>query len=358
MKILFSGGGTLGPVTPLLAIKDVLSVATPDARFLWIGTDSGPEKMLIEQEGIIFFAIRAGKLRRYASLLNIIDVANICLGTLQSLFFLIKHQPDICISAGGFVSVPVHFAAWIMGIPTWVHQQDVVPGLANKLMAPVASVITTALESSRAEFAFHKTQWIGNPVRSGIYQGSKEQAKKIFGLSGKLPVIFVTGGGTGSLRVNQMVAEAVHSLDGIAEIIHLTGKERPQEMSERMGREFSHYHPFQFLTADMKHAYAAADIVVSRGGFGTITELAALAKPTILIPKPGHQEANARLLSDAGAAIVLDEQLETGHSLVRHIRELLEQKNKAAELGKRLQQVMPVASHAVILDIARELARS
>ena len=146
MKILFSGGGTLGPVTPLLAIHDMVTEAHPNATFFWLGNKLGPEKMTIEKFDIPFHTISSGKLRRYISFWNVIDIIRIIIGFFQSIKILWKEKPDVCISAGGFVSVPVHAAAWLLGIPTWVHQQDVVIGLANKLMAPSARVITTALE--------------------------------------------------------------------------------------------------------------------------------------------------------------------------------------------------------------------
>ena len=351
MKVLFSGGGTLGPVTPLLAMWDVIHEAHPEARAIWVGTAHGPEKVLVEKNDMLFFPIPSGKLRRYFSPLNIIDLFKIMGGLFASFRLLLSERPDICISAGGFTSVPVHWAAWWLGIPTWIHQQDVVVGLSNRLMARSATQITTALEASTSQFSQKKTIWLGNPIRRDVFAGSKENAIERFHLDSSLPLVFVTGGGTGSQRVNQLIVEAVQHLKGHAQVVHLTGRERPQELVERAVKHFDYYHIFPFFTDEMKDAYAAADIVISRGGFGTISEIAALGKPSILIPKPGHQEHNVAYLAKTNAAVIVDEDTADGNFLAKKIRELLEHKKERDELGKRLQALLPKAKGADILNI-------
>ncbi|MBI5222011.1 MAG: UDP-N-acetylglucosamine--N-acetylmuramyl-(pentapeptide) pyrophosphoryl-undecaprenol N-acetylglucosamine transferase, partial [Candidatus Magasanikbacteria bacterium] len=287
MKIIFSGGGTLGPVTPLLAIQDIIKRNFPDAEFVWVGTKSGPEKELVEKAGIKFITIASGKLRRYISFWNIADIFRIFIGLFQSVKIIWRENPNFCISAGGFISVPVHWAAWLSGVPAWVHQQDVVVGLSNKLMAPFAAVITTTLAGNVRKFNKRKTFWLGNPVRREVLAGNRERAFQRFNLTAGLPVVFATGGGTGSMRVNQLIIRAVPELKGICQIIHLSGKERPQELVDRAVQHFSEfYQVHQFFSEAMADAYAVADLVISRGGFGTITEVAALSKPAILIPKP------------------------------------------------------------------------
>ncbi|HBB37776.1 MAG: UDP-N-acetylglucosamine-N-acetylmuramyl- (pentapeptide) pyrophosphoryl-UDP N- acetylglucosamine transferase [Candidatus Magasanikbacteria bacterium GW2011_GWD2_43_18] len=349
MKVLFSGGGTLGPVTPLLAIWDVLQDAHPEAKAVWVGTKHGPEKSLVEKKDILFFTIPSSKLRRYFSPLNIIDVFKMIGAFFAALNLLLHERPDVCISAGGYTSVPVHWAAWWLGIPTWVHQQDVVVGLSNRIMARSATKITTALEASTTLFPKKKTIWLGNPIRKEILSGSKEAAMKQFNLNPTLPLIFVTGGGTGSLRVNQLVVEAVQHLKGFAQVIHLTGRDRPQELVQRAVKHFAYYQIFPFFTDEMKDVYAAADIIISRGGFGTITEIAALGKPAILIPKPGHQEQNVAYLAKADAAVIINETTADGNFLAKKIRELLESPVKKKELGARLQALLPQAAETKIL---------
>ena len=180
MKVIFSGGYTLGPVTPLLAIYDVIKQKYPEAEFLWVGTMKGPEKKLIEEKGIRFTTLTSGKIRRYISIWNLVDFFRIIIGFFQSLKLIWQTNPDVCISAGGYVSVPLHWAAWLFGVPTWIHQQDVKVGMSNRLMASFAKIITTALEKNVKEFSKKKTFWLGNPIREEILHGDKAEAIKLF----------------------------------------------------------------------------------------------------------------------------------------------------------------------------------
>ncbi len=355
MKILFSGGATLGPVTPLLAIRDSLQEKYPDASYVWIGTKRGPEREIVSRNHIPYYSIQSGKFRRYLSPLNIIDVFRIIIGFFQAFRILWKEYPDICISAGGFVSVPVHIAAWFLGIPTWIHQQDVGVGFANRLMVPCARVITTSLKELTNKFPKRKTIWLGNPVRSEIFEGQKKRAQKLFGLSGKLPVVLVLGGGTGSLKVNQLIVEAVPHLKGHAELIHLSGRERPQEMVTRTSQLFPYYHLYQFLDAEMKDAYAAADIIICRGGFGTLTEAAALKKPCIIIPKPGHQVENVRLLERRGAAVLINELTSDGLYTAKKVRELLSDETLRYSIAGRMHEILKVAQKEEIQKVVTQL---
>ena len=354
MKILLSGGGTLGPVTPLLAMVEIFRTKYPEAEFLWVATEKGPEIEIVSTYKIKTVVIASGKLRRYLSLWNIFDLIKIAIGFFQSLRLLWCFNPEVVISAGAFVSVPLHYAAWWMGIPTWIHQQDAQIGLANRLMSPIAKRITVALEETGYHFARRKTRWLGNPVRQDLFLGNFVSARLKFNLTTNLPVVFVTGGGTGSLRVNQLVVEALPHLDGFCEIIHLSGRERPQELTDHANQHFSWYHAYQFFTTEMKDAYAVADIIISRAGFGTMSEIAALGKPAIFIPKPGHQEQNARSLEHENAALVLHEKTTTGLSLAKAVRTLIENKSAAAQMGVTFQKILPPARPADILQILNE----
>lgn len=357
MKILFSGGGTLGPVTPLLAIHEILARAFSAPEFLWAGTHDGPERALVEARGIPFVTMASGKVRRYASLWNIIDIFCLLAGFLQALLLLAEEKPDLCISAGGFVSVPIHMAARILGIPAWVHQQDARIGLANRFMAKIAAVVTTSLRAQAEKFPSGRARHLGNPVRSDILAGSGGRAREIFGLSGTLPVVFATGGGTGSARVNELVAGAAGHLEGAAEIIHLIGSDRSKEDVERAAKLYPFYHVYRFFAEEMADAYAVADIVVARAGFGTIAEAAALRKPLVLIPKEGHQEKNARFLAEAGAAVVLNQDSASGNHLARALKDLLANPARCAAMGERLHSLLPAASENSIIAIARELLK-
>jgi len=357
MKVLFSGGYTLGPVTPLLAVKEIIQDEYPASEFIWVGTKTGPEKKLIEEEKIKFLAISSGKFRRYFSLFNFVDIFRVFVGFFQAFKILWREKPSMCISAGGFVSVPVHFAAWLMGIPTWIHQQDILIGLSNSIMSPFARVITTSVEKNLKHFSKRKVFWLGNPVRKDILKGKKEKAQEIFGLKKNMPVVFANGGGTGSIKVNQMVVEAMQDLSGLVQIIHLSGKERPQELVERAQRHFEDYHVYQFFTKEMKHAYAVADIVVSRGGFGTLSEIAALGKVAIIIPKSGHQVDNVEFLENKGAAILVNERTADGLYLAKLIRQLLLDKEKKEKLAKNLSVILPLAKKHDIIDLVEKLLK-
>lgn len=356
MKIVFSGGGTLGPVTPLLAIHEVIKREYPQARFFWVGTRRGAERALVRQAGIPFASIATGKLRRYLSLFNLIDLFKMIGAFFHSLAILWHVNPDACISAGGFTSVPLHWAAWLLGIPTWIHQQDIRIGLANKFMAPCARVITTALQIHTNRFPARKTIWLGNPVRSAVLHGSIEAAQRQFNLSTDLPVVFVTGGGTGSLRVNQLVVEAVPHLGNVCQIIHLTGTERPQELAERTQAHYrDRYQVYQFFTDEMKLAYAAADLIISRGGFGTLSEIAAVHKPAIVIPKPGHQVENVRFFEQAGAVVRLNETTANGLYLAQLIKDLLAASERRETLAAKLATLLPLARREDILRVLKHL---
>lgn len=353
MKIIFSGGGTLGPVTPLLAIKEVIEKEYEKAKFVWIGTKNGPEKQLVLKYSIPFFTISSGKMRRYFSFWNFTDLFKIGFGFLQSFVILWREKPDVCVSAGGFVSVPVHFMAWIMGVPTWIHQQDVKVGLSNKIMAPFATKITTSLEEGIINFSAKKVEWLGNPVREEIIKGSKDRAIKKFGLKSDLPVVFVMGGGTGSVKINRLVVEVLPHLEGFCQIVHLTGKNKNKEIQKFS--KFENYFQFDFFTEEMKDAYAVSDLVVARGGFGTLSEVSALKKPTIIIPNSGHQQDNVKFLASAGALLSFDEDNISGVQLAKVIKDLLGDKSKMIEMGEKLIRLLPPAKEDDILGLTKEL---
>ncbi|MEY4723102.1 MAG: hypothetical protein RLZZ324_615 [Candidatus Parcubacteria bacterium] len=303
-RILFTGGGTLGPVTPLLAVAAEIRAFAPDAELSWIGTRTGPERALVEAAGIPFHAISSGKFRRYFSFANLVDLARVKIGFFQAYALLGRLRPDMVVSAGGFVAVPVAWAARLRGVKVHIHQQDPIPGLANKLSLPCATSVSVALESSLKDFSRRGRVpvWTGNPVRAALLGGSREEAVRIFSLEEGLPTVLVLGGGTGSAALNALVAGALPTLTEHAQIIHVAGARKMVPQDPRR------YHQYSLLTDTLPHAFAAADLVVTRAGMGTLTELAALGKPALIVPMPAsHQEANARVFASAGAGVLLDE---------------------------------------------------
>lgn len=355
MKILFSGGFTLGPVTPLLAFADLIRVEYPDAEFLWVGTIDGPEKAMVEKRGVRFVAIPSGKIRRYFSLKNLTDFYRIHRGYVASKKILRAWRPDVCITAGGFVSVPLHFAAKRLGIPTWVHQQDLRLGLANKLMIPFAQIFTVALEKNIGVFPGKSAEWIGNPVREEILHGEINRARMRFGISPERKVLFALGGGTGSTTVNRIIAEAAPHLAEVCDIIHLAGLERPKDVCEKTAEHYTHYHFFDYFDEEMADAYALADVVVCRAGFGTLTELSALRKVAVLVPDAGHQEDNARLFTEAETAVVVDERVVDGNYLANTVRELLADTRTCEKMTANWSNVLPITTATRVGELLRQL---
>lgn len=354
-KIMFSGGGTLGPVTPLLSVAEVYKKEHANTQFVWVGTSNGPEKAVVETYKIPFYPIGAGKWRRYWSWHNIADIFRIIAAFFQSILLLWQEKPDLLISAGGFVSVPLHAAGWLLGIPSWIHQQDVRIGLATRLMTPFAKKITVALQDSVRGMPIKKTEWIGNPTRD-LSCADRNTALTFFGLNSTDPVIFVLGGGTGSQSINEMVLQALSSFPKNYQIIHLVGKERSGEMAERAAKSFPNYHVFTFFTDEMRYAYAAADVVVARAGFGTLSELAALSKPAIIVPMAGtHQEANTQFLADHKAVIALHQQLDNGLKLAKVVQRLIELPDERVLLGVTLHKVLPRTEDKKIVEIIDQM---
>lgn len=349
MRILLSGGGTLGPVTPLLAIAEVLK--DENTHFLFVGTKEGPEQDVVEAHGIKFQSMTAGKLRRYASILNIVDLARGVVGFIEAVKVVWKFKPDVCISAGGYNSVPLHIVAWFFGIPSWIHQQDLRVGLANRIMAPFARVISVALQANRKSFPQKKVVYLGNPVRKDIYRGDAKKAHRLFGLQAGLPTILVTGGGTGSARVNELTVQMLPHIEGKAQVIHITGKGKWGRFADDAKKVFKYYHPVEFLTEEMKDALAVCDIVIARGGFGTLTELAALGKPSIVIPLKGHQTENAMGLYELGAIEMADQDVIDGNYLGGKVREMLSIPEKTSGMVKKLGEHFKIAQNKEIIKV-------
>lgn len=355
MKILLSGGGTLGPVIPLLAIAEAVAEADPKAQFVWVGTKNGPERAVVAAAGMQFATIGAGKWRRYFSLLNIFDILRIVLGFFKSIGLIIKHRPTAVVSAGGYVSVPLHYAAFFLGVPAWVHQQDVRVGLANKLMFPLARKITCALKETKALLP-KRAEWIGNPSRD-LSVDSIANAYRRLGIPNGAPVIFALGGGTGSASINQLIIDALPHWPREWHVIHLLGRERPHEKNEGAAGIFSNYHVAAFFTDEMKDAYAVASVVISRAGFSTLTELAATKKAAVILPMyRTHQEDNARYFAERGGIVLLGQGTTSGLKLAQVVKELMDNGQMRRELGEELNKLLPRTGLAKISEILQKIA--
>ena len=300
--ILLTGGGTLGPVTPLLAVAAEWRKRDPQVKLTWIGTPDGPERILIEQAKIPFVSFAAPKFDRDRWWTWPIVPFALAWSCVRAFQILGDVEPTMMMSAGAYVSVPFAWMGKLRGIPTWIHQLDVIPGLANKLMAPVATRISVTWEENVKDFGTGKTFVVGAMIRPFLRLGDATTAKELFGLNKNKPTVFVIGGGTGASRLNDAMSVIGAELVRHANVIHLTGKGKMLSALESIG---DGYAAREFLGEGIADVYAAADVVVCRAGMGTIAELVALGKPAIVLPLAGHQEANAKALEDRGAAEVL-----------------------------------------------------
>lgn len=348
MRVLLAGGGSGGSAAPVVAVAEALMAARDDVALLYVGTTRGPERALAREAGIPYAAIRTGRLRRYATWRNLTDPLLVGIGFAQALGLAARFRPEVAFGAGGFATVPPLLAARAMGAGVIVHQQDAVPSLANLMLAPIASRVTLAFAKTARCFPRAAPMVVGNPVRPSMLTGSYAEAQRVFGLEDGWPVVLVTGGGTGAVRLNRIVQEAGPALVRDAEVIHLTG-------AGRAVGSWTHprYHAYEFLTGGMKHALAAADVVVSRAGMSALAEVAALGKPAVLVPMPNsHQEKNAALFAETGAAIVLDERRIGPSDLVEVIRSLLADSAQRRAMGSAAQRVLPLgAAEALCWEI-------
>ncbi|HCA66685.1 MAG: hypothetical protein A2249_04320 [Candidatus Jacksonbacteria bacterium RIFOXYA2_FULL_44_7] len=350
MRILFVGGGTLGSVSPLIAIFEDLQKSDARVECLWVGTKNGPERAFIAGYNITYRAIPAGKLRRYFSFKNFADILFVFQGFCKSVLILINFRPDIIIGAGSFVQVPILLAAkcFFRKTKIIIHQQDITPGLANRLSAKWAHVITVSTEQSLNHFQRTKSVFTGNPYRKEIAKGDISRAFDIFKLEPKIPTILVLGGGSGAVAINKLLTRAIPKLAIFCQIIHLTGTNKEDGAPKNISR----YHAYEFLTSFLKDAYAVADLVISRAGFATITELAALAKPSIIIPIPDtHQEENALWLSKNRAAVIMPQKTLTPNKLSKGVREIIENKEESFRLSSNISTILPKDSNEKFLQV-------
>jgi UDP-N-acetylglucosamine--N-acetylmuramyl-(pentapeptide) pyrophosphoryl-undecaprenol N-acetylglucosamine transferase len=334
MRYLFTGGGTMGSVTPLLATIPELQRLDAAYEGLWVCTKTGPEAGLLQAEGMTVRTIASGKLRRYFSLHNLTDLFRILVGFGQAWRLLGEWRPDVVVTAGSFVAVPVVWAAALRRVPVHVHQLDIRPGLANKLAAPFAKSLSVSFEKSVGDYAKPQPVWTGNPVRAAILGADRAEAARFFELDlAARPTVLVLGGGTGAVALNELVALAVPQVDRELNLIHLTG--RGKQPAVPPGHH--NYRAYEYLHGQMGLAFAAADLVVTRAGMGTLTELAALQKPTVIVPMPSsHQEDNAVFFEQAGAAETWDERQLTPGKLAGQLIALTADAGRRQQLGQAI----------------------
>jgi len=320
-KIILTGGGTAGHVTPNIALLPHLKQLGYEAYY--IGSYEGIEKRLIEDFDIPYYGIATGKFRRYFDPKNFSDPFRVIKGYAEARKLMKEIKPDVVFSKGGFVSVPVVRAAASLDIPCIIHESDMTPGLANKLCIPVASKVCCNFPETMKLLPEGKAVLTGSPIRDELAHGNKIAAYDLCGFHPGIPVILVIGGSLGAAAINKTVREALPELLKDFQVAHICGKEK----MDNLLLTTAGYKQFEYVKAELKDLFAMADLVISRAGANSICELLAVKKPNLLIPLPaaasrGDQILNAASFESQGYSMVIHEDDLTSKALVEKVHEL------------------------------------
>lgn len=326
-KIIMTGGGTAGHVTPNIAL--IPELQKRGYSIYYIGSKNGIEKKLIEECGIPYYGISSGKLRRYFDLKNFTDPVRIVKGYAEAKSIIRKIKPDIVFSKGGFVTVPVVLAADKRRVPCVIHESDMSPGLANRICIPHAKKVCTNFPEAAKAIPGDKTVITGTPIRKELFAGNKIAGLDYCGFTANKPVLLIIGGSLGAASVNTAVRDALPQLLTRYQIIHLCGAGKlDPSLNDTEG-----YVQYEYVKNELSDMFAAADIVVSRAGANAICELLALKKPNILIPlseavSRGDQVLNARSFENQGYSVVLSEDELSTYSLITAVDELYDNRQQ------------------------------
>jgi UDP-N-acetylglucosamine--N-acetylmuramyl-(pentapeptide) pyrophosphoryl-undecaprenol N-acetylglucosamine transferase len=314
-RIVLTGGGTAGHVTPNLALIPRFQKNGWEVHY--IGSRDGIERELVADfPGAVYYGISSGRLRRYASLRNLSDPLRVAAGTLQALSIVRRLRPRVIFSKGGFVSVPVVAAGWIARVPVVIHESDLTPGLANRLAVPMARKLCATFPETAAA-AGAKGVHTGPPIRPELLRGDRERGLALCGFDGVRPVLLVMGGSLGARAVNEAVDGALPRLTRHFDVVHIRGKGNLNPDTVSAPR----YRSYEYVSGELPDLMACADLVLSRAGANAIWEFAALRKPMLLIPLPrtasrGDQIRNAQSFASRGWAAVLPQEEMTGDALL------------------------------------------
>lgn len=366
MKILLAGGGTGGHFYPIIAVARSLRELAERERIarmdLILMSDAPYDPDMLREEGIIFKKSPAGKLRRYFSLMNFVDIFKTGFGVLRALWDLFWEMPDAIFIKGGYAAFPALVGGVFFRIPMLVHESDAAPGLVNRWAGRFARRVAVSFEDAAEYFPKEKVALIGNPIRRSLIGGNKEEALRVFALENNIPTILILGGSQGSQRVNDVVLEILPSLLESFNIVHQCGAANFQSVKQRAGIILEksiyakRYHPVPFLSeGDLRNLSQVASLILSRSGAGAIFEIAAWGIPSILIPLEeaanDHQRQNAYIFVKAGAASVLEEKNLKPHILLSEIVKLLNDKDK-------LREMKSAAGRFAKIDAAQKIARA
>lgn len=325
-KIALTGGGTAGHITPNFAL--VPELKKRGFEVIYIGSNDGMDKKIVEKRNIPFFGITADKLRRYFDLKNLVMPINVIKGISEAKKILKENKVDIIFSKGGFVAVPVVVAASQLKIPVISHEADFTPGLANKIALPLSKKICCNFEET-VKLLKGKGEWTGCPIRSEILNGSRKKGLETFNFKNEKPIIFVTGGSLGSKYINDLIRNNIEEITKDFNVIHSCGKGKLDNKINVEG-----YQQYELLTYDLPDVFAATDYIISRAGANAIFEFLALKKPNLLIPlslkaSRGDQILNAKSFMKKNYSLVLLEEDQDAHPelFFKKIDELVERKD-------------------------------
>lgn len=350
-RILMTGGGTAGHVTPNIALLPRLRELGYDISY--VGSYNGIEKKLMEEQKVPYYGISSGKLRRYFDPKNFSDPFKVLKGFTEANRLMKELKPDVLFSKGGFVSVPVVLAARRHHIPAIIHESDMTPGLANKICIPAATKVCCNFPETLNYLPEKKAVLTGSPIRQELLKGDRLRALSFTGLSANKPVILVMGGSLGAAAVNDALRKILPSLLKEFQVIHLCGKGKVEPTLSHL----EGYVQYDYIKGELKDLFALADIVVSRAGANAICELLALRKPSLLIPlsanaSRGDQILNARSFEKQGFAMVLEEEEITNDTLLAAIQKLYETRSSFAEAMSRSKQTDSIETIINLIESA------
>jgi UDP-N-acetylglucosamine--N-acetylmuramyl-(pentapeptide) pyrophosphoryl-undecaprenol N-acetylglucosamine transferase len=349
--LVFTGGGTAGHVMPNLALAPGLRERGWALHYL--GSADGPERNLAEKAGISFHAVATGKMRRYFSWKNFTDPFRVAWGAAQAFVLLGKLKPDLVFSKGGFVAVPVAYAAFFRGIPVALHESDLTPGLANRLCLPLCRKVCCSFPETLEHLPPGKAVLTGTPIRSELLRGNREAGLRFLGFGRKRPVILVMGGSLGAAALNQAVRASWPRLREKYQVVHLCGAGKTDPASDSQDG----YRQFEFLGRELADVLAATDFAVTRGGANALFELAALCIPCLIVPLPslasrGDQILNAESFARRGLAKVLRQENLTPESLEAGVAGL---EDEAGTLRRNLEQLDSAGGTEKTLEVIHAL---
>lgn len=329
-KIIMTGGGSAGHVTPNLAL--IPKLKEEGFEIIYIGSKEGIERKIMKDAGIPYFPIESGKLRRYFDLKNFSDPFKVIKGISEARKIIKKEQPNIVFSKGGFVSVPVVIAAKLNNVPVIAHECDMTPGLANKLSTPFCNKICVTFPETLKYIKGTKGVLTGLPIREELFKGDKDKGYRICNFEHKKPILFIIGGSLGSVVINNTVRASLSELLKQYNIIHICGKGNLDKSLENL----EGYRQFEYVSEDLKHLMKISDYFISRAGANTIFELLALKKPHILIPlsqkaSRGDQILNANSFEKSGYSLVIKEEELNKEILIKKLKELENNREKFIE---------------------------